>query len=98
MLKHGKYILGPEVYELEERLAQYTGAKFCITCANGTDALQIVLMGLGIGPGDEAITPGFSYIAAAEAISLLGAKPVYVDADKFSFNINVGRSRGINNE
>ena len=89
VLKHGKYILGPEVHELEERLAHYTGAKFCITCANGTDALQIVLMGLGIGPGDEVITPGFSYIAAAEAISLLGAKPVYVDVDKFSFNINV---------
>ena len=56
VLEHGKYILGHEVHELEERLVDYTGARFCITCANGTDALQIVLMGLGIGPGDEVIT------------------------------------------
>ena len=53
VLTHGKYILGPEVAELEEKLAAYTGAKYCITCANGTDALQIALMALGIGPGDE---------------------------------------------
>ena len=88
VLAHGKYILGPEVTELEERLANYTGAKYCVTCANGTDALQIALMALGVGPGDEVITPSFSYIATAEAAALLGAKPVYVDVDPESFNIN----------
>lgn len=88
VLAHGKFILGPEVLELEERLAEFTGARFCITCANGTDALQIALMAIGIGPGDEVITPAFSYIATAEATALLGAKPVYVDVDPVSFNIN----------
>ncbi len=57
VLTHGKYILGPEVAELEERLIEYTGAPYCITCANGTDALQIALMAIGIKPGDEVITP-----------------------------------------
>lgn len=90
VLVHGKYILGPEVVELEERLVEYTGAKYCITCANGTDALQIALMSLDVGPGDEVITPSFSYIATAEATALLGAKPVYVDVDSVSFNIDVG--------
>lgn len=73
---------------LEDRLTAYTGAKFCITCANGTDALQIALMALNIGPGDEVITPAFSYIAAAEVISLLGAKPVYVDIEPGTYNAN----------
>ena len=88
VLEHGKYILGPEVTELEERLCEYTGAKYCITCANGTDALQIALMAIGVGPGDEVITPAFSYIATAEATALLGAKPIYVDVDPITFNIN----------
>ena len=88
VLAHGKYILGPEVTELEERLCQYTGAKYCITCANGTDALQIALMAIDVGPGDEVITPAFSYIATAEATALLGATPVYVDVHPTSFNIN----------
>lgn len=88
VLAHGKYILGPEVGELEERLCEYTGAKYCITCANGTDALQIALMAIGVGPGDEVITPAFSYIAAAEATALLGATPIYVDVDPVTFNIN----------
>ena len=88
VLSHGQYILGPEVHELEDRLAEYTGSKYCITCANGTDALQIALMAIGVGPGDEVITPAFSYIATAEATALLGAKPVYVDVDPTTFNIN----------
>ncbi|MDA9947540.1 DegT/DnrJ/EryC1/StrS family aminotransferase [Planktomarina temperata] len=88
VLAHGKYILGPEVSELEECLCEYTGAKYCITCANGTDALQIALMAIGVGPGDEVITPAFSYIATAEATALLGAKPIYVDVDPVTFNIN----------
>ncbi|MDI5984992.1 DegT/DnrJ/EryC1/StrS family aminotransferase [Halomonas sp. M4R5S39] len=81
VLEHGKYILGPEVEELEARLADYVGVRHCISCANGTDALQIAQMALGIGPGDEVITPGFTYIATAETVALLGARPVYVDID-----------------
>ncbi|WP_370213836.1 DegT/DnrJ/EryC1/StrS family aminotransferase [Roseovarius sp.] len=88
VLKHGQYILGPEVVELEEKLAGYTGAAQCITVANGTDALQIALMALGVGPGDEVITPGFSYIATAEAAVVLGAKVVYVDIDPVSYNMD----------
>lgn len=88
VLAHGQFILGPEVNTLEEKLADYTGAKHCITCANGTDALQISLMALGIGPGDEVITPGFSYIATAEASVLLGAKPVYCDIDPLTYNLD----------
>lgn len=88
VLDHGQYILGPEVAQLEENLAAYTGAKYCITVANGTDALQIAQMALGIGPGDEVITPGFTYIATAETVALLGAKPVYVDIDPRTYNIN----------
>jgi len=87
VLAHGQYILGPEVAELEEKLAAYTGAKHCITVANGTDALQIAQMALGIGPGDEVITPGFTYIATAETVALLGAKPVYVDIDPHTYNL-----------
>lgn len=88
VLTHGKYILGPEVAELEEKLAAYTGAKYCITCANGTDALQIAQMALGIGVGDEVITPGFTYIATAETVALLGAKPVYVDINPHTYNLD----------
>jgi UDP-2-acetamido-2-deoxy-ribo-hexuluronate aminotransferase len=88
VLDHGQYILGPEVAELEEKLAAYTGAKYCISCANGTDALQVAQMALGIGPGDEVITPGFSYIATAETVALLGAKPVYVDIDPRTYNMD----------
>lgn len=88
VLSHGQYILGPEVAELEEKLALYTGAKYCITCANGTDALQIALMALNIGPNDEVITPGFTYIATAETVALLGAKPIYVDVDPLTYNLD----------
>ena len=88
VLDHGQYILGPEVAELEEKLAAYTGAKHCISVANGTDALQIAQMALGIGPGDEVITPGFTYIATAETVALLGAKPVYVDIDPRTYNLD----------
>lgn len=88
VLNHGQYILGPEVAELEEKLCAYTGAKYCITVANGTDALQIAQMALGIGPGDEVITPGFTYIATAETVALLGAKPVYVDIDPRTCNLD----------
>lgn len=87
VMAHGQYILGPEVAELEDRLAAFVGVGHCISVANGTDALQIALMALGVGPGDEVITPGFSYIATAETITLLGATPVYVDIDPCTFNL-----------
>ncbi|EGF10396.1 pleiotropic regulatory protein DegT [Neisseria bacilliformis ATCC BAA-1200] len=88
VLAHGQYILGPEVAELEEKLAAFCGAKYCIGVANGTDALQIALMALGVGAGDEVITPGFTYIATAETVALLGAKPVYVDVCEHTCNLD----------
>ncbi|TLP61147.1 MULTISPECIES: DegT/DnrJ/EryC1/StrS family aminotransferase [Pseudomonas] len=91
VLAHGNYILGPEVTVLEERLAAFTGAAHCISVANGTDALQIAQMALGIGPGDEVITPGFTYIATAETVALLGAKPVYVDVDPLTYNLDAAK-------
>ncbi len=78
---HGKFILGPEVARLEKELIAFTGAKSCITCANGTDALHIALLAAGIGPGDEVIVPAFTYIAPIEVIALIGATPVFVDVD-----------------
>ena len=95
VLTHGQYILGPEVTELEEKLAAYTGAKYCISCANGTDALQIAQMALGIGVGDEVITPGFTYIATAETVAVLGAKPVYVDVDPKTYNLDVNKLEAV---
>ena len=88
VLRHGQYILGPEVAELEERLKTFVGVKHCITCASGTDALQIAQMALDIGPGDEVIIPGFTYIATAETVALLGAKLVYVDIDPRTYNLD----------
>ena len=88
VLDHGQYIMGPEVKELEDRLVAYTGAKYCITVASGTEALLISLMAIGIQPGDEVITTPFSFIAAAEVIVLLGAKPVFVDIEPDTCNIN----------
>ena len=79
VLKHGKYIMGPEVYELEEELANYIGVKNCISCSSGTDALLIALMAKGIGRGDAILTTPFSYIATAEVISLVHATPIFVD-------------------
>ena len=88
ILDQGKYIMGPEVKELEDKLKSYVGAKHCITCSSGTDALLIPLMAMGIGPGDAVLTTPFTYIATVEVISLLGATPVFCDIYKETFNIN----------
>ena len=88
ILAHGKYILGPEIKQLEERLAGYVGVKNAIGCASGTDALLMALMAYQVGPGDAVFTSPFTFIATAEVISLLGATPVFVDIDPQTFNID----------
>ena len=88
VLDHGQYILGPEVKELEAQLAAYTGAKHCITVASGTEALLITLMALDLQPGDEVITTPFTFAATAEMIVLAGARPVFVDIEPDTCNIN----------
>lgn len=88
VLAHGKYILGPEVEEIEEKLADYAGVKHCVACASGTDALLIALMALGVKAGDEVITTAFTYVATGEVIARLGARPVFVDIDERTYNID----------
>jgi UDP-2-acetamido-2-deoxy-ribo-hexuluronate aminotransferase len=88
VLAHGQYILGPEVSELEERLAAYVGVRHAITCSSGTDALLMVLMAKGVGPGDAIFTTPFTFIATAGVVQLLGATPVFVDIDPTTYNIN----------
>lgn len=88
VLAHGNYIMGPEVKELETKLAAYVGAKHAIGCASGTDALLMALMALNVGPGDAVFTTPFTFIATAEVISLLGATPVFVDIDPKTYNID----------
>lgn len=88
VLSHGKYIMGPEVFELEDVLKNYTNSKHCVTVSSGTDALTISLMALGIGKGDEVITTPFSFISTSEAILNVGAKPVFVDIDIETCNID----------
>lgn len=88
VLDHGRYILGPEVAELEEKLAAFAGVKHCVGVSSGTDALLMALMAQGVGPGDAVFTTPFTFIATAEVISLLGATPVFVDIDPHTFNID----------
>lgn len=87
VLEHGQYIMGPQVGELESQLAQLCGVQHCVSCASGTDALMMVLMANDIGPGDRVITTPFTFVATAEPIQLLGAKPVFVDVDPRSMNL-----------
>lgn len=91
ILDSGQFILGKEVGEFECQIAGYLGVKYAVGCASGTDALQIAMMALGIGPGDEVITTPFTFVATTETIVLLGAKPVYVDIDPATFNIDPSR-------
>ena len=88
VLAHGNYIMGPEIKELEAKLAAYVGVKHAVACASGTDALLMALMALDVGPGDAVFTTPFTFIATAEVISLLGATPVFVDIDPKTFNID----------
>ncbi len=89
VLDSSQYVMGPQIKELEDKLAAFTGAAHCITCSSGTDALQLSLMALGIGPGDQVITSPFTFIATAEMIAHLGARPVFVDIDPVTYNIDV---------
>ncbi|WP_340148257.1 DegT/DnrJ/EryC1/StrS family aminotransferase [Franzmannia pantelleriensis] len=84
VLAHGRYVQGPEVAELEQRLAARVGVAHCIACGSGTAALQLAQMALDIGPGDEVIVPGFGFVASAESVALCGARPVYADIDPAS--------------
>src|SRR5512139_2449140 len=93
VLTHGHFIMGPEIAELEAQLAQYVGVKHCITVASGTVSLEIALRALGVGPGDEVITVPFTWISSAEVIGLVGAKPVFVDIDRSTFNLDIAKLR-----
>jgi dTDP-4-amino-4,6-dideoxygalactose transaminase len=88
VLKQGQFVLGPEVAELEHRLGEFCGAKHAVSCANGTDALLLVLMAEGIGPGDAVFVPAFTFVATAEVVVLAGATPIFVDVRRDSFNLD----------
>ena len=88
VMEHGQFILGPEVQELEQKLAEYTGSKHCITVSSGTDSLLIALMALGVGAGDEIVTVPYTWISTAEVIALLGAKAVFVDIRSDTWNMD----------
>lgn len=89
VLDHGRYIMGPEVAEMEQALAAYAGTRHCVAVASGTEALLISLMALGVGPGDEAIVPAFTFAATAEVVVLVGATPVLVDIEPDTCNVDV---------
>jgi UDP-2-acetamido-2-deoxy-ribo-hexuluronate aminotransferase len=91
VLDHGRFIMGPEIGELESKLAAYVGVKHCVGVSDGTTAMLVAMMALGIGAGDEVITTPFTFIATGEMIALLGAKPVFVDIDPVSYNIDPAR-------
>ncbi len=91
VLDHGAFIMGPEVAELEARLARFCGARHAIGCSSGTDALLIALLALGIGRGDAVVSPGFTFPATPEAIALLGATPVFAEVDEATFNVDPGK-------
>lgn len=88
VMAHGQFVMGPEVVELEQRLADFCGARHCISCANGTDALKLLLMAEGVGPGDAVLVPAFTFVATAGVVALSGAVPIFLDVDKESFNLD----------
>jgi UDP-2-acetamido-2-deoxy-ribo-hexuluronate aminotransferase len=90
VLNHAQFVMGPEIAELEEALARYVGVRHCITVASGTASLEIALRALGIGPGDEVVTVPFTWISTAEVIGLVGARPVFVDIEADSYNMDIG--------
>jgi dTDP-4-amino-4,6-dideoxygalactose transaminase len=94
VLAHCQFINGPEVTELEAALASFSGAKHVVSCASGTDALLMVLMAKGVGRGDAVLCPSFTFCATGEAVALTGAKPVFVDVDEATFNIDAGSLKG----
>src|SRR6201998_4789982 len=96
VLGHCQFINGPEVTQLEAELAAFSGARHVVTCASGTDALLMVLMARGVGPGDAVLCPSFSFCATGEAVALTGASPVFVDVDEATFNMDANAlQRGI---
>jgi len=95
VLEHGQFIMGPEVFELEDKLANFTGVKHAISCASGTDALLMALMAYDVGPGDAVFTTPFTFFATAEVIALLGVTPVFVDIDSDTFNIDPEKLEGV---
>ncbi len=88
VLEHGRYVMGPEIEELEKNLAEFAGTKHCLACSSGTDALLMPLMALGVGPGDAVFTTPFTFVATAEVIALLGATPIFVDIDPKTYNMD----------
>src|SRR5262249_29488132 len=94
VLDHCQFVLGPEVRELEAALAAFCGARHAVTCASGTDALLMVLLAKGIGPGDAVICPSFTFCATAEVVALIGATPVFADVDAATFNISPDSAAG----
>src|SRR5688572_14677695 len=89
VVEDGRYILGPQVAEFENRLAAYVGTKHCVACANGTDALLLPLYASGVGPGDAVFVPSFTFAATAEVVALAKAEPVFVDVDPETYNIDI---------
>src|ERR671928_505695 len=88
VLHHGRYVLGPEVAELERQLAEFCGARHALSCANGTDALGLGLMLKGVKPGDAVLCPAFTFAATAEVVAWFGAIPVFVDVHEDTFNMD----------
>lgn len=89
VMEHGHYVMGPEIAEVERALADYVGVKHCLTVASGTDSLEIALRALEVGAGDEVITVPFTWISSAEVIGLVGAKPVFVDIEPTTYNLDI---------
>ncbi|MBW8734554.1 MAG: DegT/DnrJ/EryC1/StrS family aminotransferase [Asticcacaulis sp.] len=89
VINHGAYIMGPEVKAFEADMAAFAKARHCLSCANGTDAIELILLGLGIGKGDAVFVPTFTFVATAEVVPMTGAEPVFVDIDSETYNIDV---------